>query len=85
MGEPLSFADIKAASRVFGVTINDIMMCALSNALATYFKDKKDDARRINIIIPANIRWSMYKTWEQVELENKFAPIAVDLPLIADP
>jgi len=42
MGEPISFADIKKASKIFGVTINDVMMCALSNAIAQYFEENKD-------------------------------------------
>ena len=85
MGEAISFADIKKASRHFGVTINDVMMCALSNALAEYFEEQKDTSKQINIIIPANIRWKMYKTFENVVLENKFAPVALKLPLIKDP
>lgn len=85
MGEAISFADIKKASRHFGVTINDVMMCALSNALAQFFEEQKDTSKQINIIIPANIRWKMYKTFENVVLENKFAPVALKLPLIKDP
>jgi NRPS condensation-like uncharacterized protein len=85
MGEAISFADIKASSRAFGVTINDVMMCALSSALAKYFAEHDDKNKQINIIIPANIRWKMYKTFESVKLENKFAPVALQLPLINDP
>ena len=48
MGEAISFADIKAASRAFGVTINDVMMCALSNAMAKYFSEHDDKNKQIN-------------------------------------
>lgn len=35
-------------------------------------------------MIPANIRWTMYKTFEEVELENKFAPIPLTIPVESD-
>ena len=34
--------------------------------------------------IPVNIRWEPYYTFDSVKLENKFAPMLIDLPLISD-
>lgn len=38
----------------------------------------------ISICIPANIRYRHYETLEELKLENKFAPVAVVIPLKAD-
>ena len=80
--EPISFASIKESSRTFGITINDLLTCALSNTMAEFFEKRGDKSKMINIVIPANIRWSMYKKSEDVKLENKFAPIALRIPII---
>lgn len=75
---------MKAASRTLGISINDLATCALSNTLKKYFEKQGDKTPEINIVIPANIRWAMYKRPEDVKLENKFAPIPISLPLIGD-
>ena len=41
--------------------------------------DLKTD--KINIVIPANIRFAHYGTWEKVKFENKFAPVPLTIPL----
>ena len=33
---------------------------------------------------PANIRWNRYENFEDVKLENKFAPCHLTIPLIND-
>ena len=35
--------------------------------------------------LPANIRWSRYERYEDVKLENKFAPYPLTIPLLRDP
>jgi hypothetical protein len=35
--------------------------------------------------MPVNIRWDPYATFDSVKLENKFAPVIVDIPLLSDP
>lgn len=35
----------------------------------------------MNIVIPANIRFAHYGTWEKVKFENKFAPVTLLIPL----
>lgn len=34
--------------------------------------------------IPANIRYRHYETLEELKLENKFAPVALQIPLRSD-
>jgi hypothetical protein len=41
--------------------------------------DTKTD--KINIVIPANIRFAHYGSWEKVKFENKFAPVPLEIPL----
>jgi NRPS condensation-like uncharacterized protein len=85
IGSPISFVGVKNASKFLKVTINDIITSSVSNAIATYFKNNGDQSSEINIIIPVNIRWGMYKTFESVKMENKFAPATLTIPLITDP
>jgi hypothetical protein len=39
---------------------------------------------KINIAIPANIRFGHYGTWEKVKFENKFAPVPIVIPIDSD-
>mmetsp|Transcript_842 Transcript_842/g.1275 ORF Transcript_842/g.1275 Transcript_842/m.1275 type:complete len:290 (-) Transcript_842:110-979(-) len=77
-----NFAKIKATSRTLGVTINEVMISALSMATARLFKERGDEKnQRMRIAVPCNIRWKYYKTYDEVELENKFAPMPIKIPL----
>ena len=61
-----------------------VTACA-GTALKKYF-DKKgcSDVKKLNIAIPANIRFAHYPTWEKVKFENKFAPFPMTVPLESD-
>lgn len=84
-GKKYSFERVKEASRKLGITINDLMTTALSMALKRYFVLKGDTKTdMVNIVLPVNIRWAPYDTFDSVKLENKFAPMLVKLPLISD-
>lgn len=82
---PLNFLEIKSRSRQLGCTINDLLTAALTLAVSRYFKEKNDQSKAFNICIPANIRWQMYQTAEEVRLENKFSPIPMRLQVETDP
>jgi|688.fasta_scaffold486860_1 hypothetical protein len=43
------------------------------------------ETTKLNIAMPANIRWSRYERNEDVKLENKFAPYPLTIPLLSDP
>jgi len=45
---------------------------------------KSDEEAKMNICLPANIRWKMYETKEDVKLENKFAGIPLTVPLVSN-
>lgn len=72
---------IKGLSKTIKVTINDIVLGAVSTSLNKMFKEKKDKAKDFQIVIPANIRFKFYPTPEDVKLENKFAAIPLLVPL----
>ena len=38
----------------------------------------------MQIAIPVNIRWAPYKTYDEVQLENKFSPMPITIPLDTD-
>lgn len=82
--DQIPFDSVKKASRNLKCTINDVMTCAVSKAVGDYLSKRGDESKEINICIPANIRWGMYKKYEDVKLENKFAPIALTIPLVKD-
>jgi NRPS condensation-like uncharacterized protein len=84
-GEKFNLEVIKNASKKLKITINDLMTVSLSIAIKRYFVSKGDSkTNRINIALPVNIRWEPYNTFNSVKLENKFAPMPIDLPLFED-
>jgi len=82
--DKIPFDAVKKTSRALKCTINDVMTCALSKSVADFLSKRDDKSKSINICIPANIRWQMYEKYEDVKLENKFAPVALNIPLIHD-
>mgnify|MGYP000951456779 CR=1 FL=1 len=81
------FPKVKDLSKKLGVTINDIVMCALSTAIKEYLKNKGDPLGEENaqgnlsVMIPANIRWGFPKSREEVTTDNCFASMPVVIPL----
>ena len=81
------FPTVKDLSKKLGVTINDIVMCALSTAIKEYLKSKGDPLGEENaegnlsVMIPANIRWGFPKSREEVTTDNCFASMPVVIPL----
>ena len=86
LGKGIALDRIKKCSKSLGVTVNDFMTAALSMAMKRYFLSKDDKkTTKINVGIPVSIRWEMYKTFESVVQENKFAPYPYTLHLAEDP
>lgn len=56
----------------------------MATGVKQYFDLKGEKAEKINIAIPANIRFQHYETWEKVKFENKFAAVALVIPLHKD-
>ena len=85
ISKEFDFLTIKMASRSLGVTINEVMIAALSTAMARLFKEKGDSkSKQMRIAMPCNIRWKYYNTYDEVELENKFAPMPLKIDLESD-
>ena len=72
---------MKELSKLKGVTINDIVLCALTTALSKIFKEQGEKIDNIKIVMPANIRFKFYKSRKQIQFENKFGalPCAVKI------
>jgi NRPS condensation-like uncharacterized protein len=54
---PIGLAVLKETSKKMKITVNDIMMCALTTALNQMFKDKNEKVSQVQLMIPANIRF----------------------------
>jgi len=80
----MNFNQLKALSKKVKVTINDIVMSAMTTGLNKLFKDEGDKSKDIQIYIPANIRFAFYPTPDKIKLENKFAAIPLTVPLTQD-
>lgn len=53
--------------------------------MARLFKKHGDDKNtRFRIAMPCNIRWKQYNTYEEVRMENKFAPMPLKVDLVED-
>jgi len=85
VSKEISFPEIKEKSKTLGCTINDLMTTSLVLAISKYFKENNDQSKAFNICMPANIRWNMYQTPEELKLENKFAPIPLRFETETDP
>ena len=76
------FQDVKEAAKNKGVTINDFITSCLATGVKQYFEMHGDkDRDHLNIVIPANLRFAHYGSWEKVKFENKFAPVPLQIPL----
>jgi len=70
-------------SKKVGVTINDVITCAISKAMNTILHQKGDtEQKEIYMVIPANIRFKFYKTREEIKMENKFSALPFKVPLV---
>jgi hypothetical protein len=75
---PRPLADVKHAGRPAGATVNDVILTAVSAALARYVADRGGDPVDLVTMIPVNLR----KPGEPLprELGNKFALVFLELP-----
>ena len=78
----ISFKNVKDAAHRNKMTINDFLTAGLGAGIKQYMNMKGDTkANKIHIVIPANIRFGPYESWEEVKMENKFAPVSLCIPL----
>ncbi len=81
--EPLSLTEVKAVSKAFGCTVNDVLIAAVSGALRNYLIEQGDDAEAVADIratVPVNLRPLEHAP----DLGNHFGLVFLSLPLGLD-
>jgi diacylglycerol O-acyltransferase len=76
--ESIPLAEIKQSSRALGVTLNDLLLAAVTGSLRAYSKQRgsNPDGLDIRAVVPVNIR----KTGD-LELCNRFGLVYLALPI----
>ncbi|MGD8385229.1 MAG: WS/DGAT domain-containing protein, partial [Lysobacterales bacterium] len=81
--EPLPLEEVKAVSKAFGCTVNDVLIAAVTGALRQYMLDCGDEAAAlvdIRATVPVNLRSLDHAK----ELGNQFGLVFLLLPLSLD-
>lgn len=81
--EPLSLVEVKAVSKAFGCTVNDVLIAAATGALRQYMLeagDKPEQLADIRVTVPVNLRPLEHAQ----ELGNHFGLVFLSLPLSID-
>jgi diacylglycerol O-acyltransferase / wax synthase len=78
-GEPLPLGDVKAVSKVYGVSINDVLLAAVAGAIGSYLQSKGDSTagQEIRAMVPVNLR----PPGDAGQLGNRFGLAPVLLPI----
>ena len=83
--EPLPLAEVKAISKAFGCSINDVLMASVAGALRAYLRAKGDSIAHdcdVRVMVPVNLR----KASRQQKLGNAFGLVPLVLPVgLEDP
>jgi diacylglycerol O-acyltransferase / wax synthase len=76
--EPLRLPEVKAVSRVFGCSINDMLLSCVAGAMRRYLAEAGDKTEGVEVraLVPINLRQP-----GDLELGNRFGIIAVELPV----
>jgi diacylglycerol O-acyltransferase len=77
--EPLPLDDVKLAGRVFGVSINDVLLSCVAGAIGNYLRSLGDDPTgcEIRAMVPVNLR-PLEEAWK---LGNRFGLAPLTLPV----
>jgi diacylglycerol O-acyltransferase len=81
--EPLDLNEVKAVSKAFGCTVNDVLIAAVTGAFREYMVSAGDDAEGLQDIratVPVNLRPLEHAQ----ELGNHFGLVFLSLPLSMD-
>ena len=85
LSREFDFAEVKKTSRSLNSTINELMISCLQVTVARFFKEHGDEKnKRFRIAMPCNIRWKQYETFEEVKMENRFAPMPLKVAITSD-
>jgi len=83
-GDPLPLDRVKAVGRLFGGSINDVLLSCAAGALGSYLRSKGDDptGQAMRAMVPVNLR----PLTEAHKLGNRFGLVPLVLPIgIANP
>ena len=83
-GDPLPLDRVKAVGKVFGGSINDVLLSCAAGALGSYLRSKGDDptGQNMRAMVPVNLR----PMSEAHKLGNRFGLVPLVLPIgIANP
>ena len=81
--KPLPLDEVKAVSKAFGCTVNDVLIAAVTGALRKYLiaeGDSPDNLQDIRATVPVNLRPLEHAQ----ELGNHFGLVFLSLPLAVD-
>ncbi len=81
--DPLPLDEVKAVSKAFGCTVNDVLIAAVTGALRQYMiaaGDKPENLQDIRVTVPVNLR----PLEHALDLGNHFGLVFLSLPLSAD-
>jgi WS/DGAT/MGAT family acyltransferase len=76
--DPVPLADVKAAGRRTGATVNDVMLAAITAAFHRYFAEHGDAVEETVVIVPVNLRPAGAPV--PSGLGNEFGLVFVPLP-----
>jgi diacylglycerol O-acyltransferase / wax synthase len=78
-GEPLPLDEVKAVSKAYGVSINDVLLAAVAGAIGSYLRSQGDDTagQEIRAMVPVNLR----PPADAHQLGNRFGLVPVLLPI----
>ncbi len=83
--EPLPLLEVKAVSKAYGCSVNDVLMASVAGAIRSYLVHKGDQVDwdcEVRAMVPVNLR----KPEQQGQLGNAFGLVPLVLPLgIEDP
>lgn len=77
--DPLSFANVKAAAKTLGCTINDVLLATAAGALGLHLRERGAaiDGVTIRALVPVNLR----SATEEPALGNRFGLVFANLPI----
>jgi WS/DGAT/MGAT family acyltransferase len=80
--EPLNLADVKAVSRAYRCTVNDVLMASAAGALRSYLLDRGEaiDGVTLRATVPVNLRPLKHAK----KLGNHFGLVFLELPVGED-
>jgi NRPS condensation-like uncharacterized protein len=85
VGKKYLIEDLKRSAKELKVSMNDIASAALSVGLAEYLEEKGDPQKGpMSAMIPVNLRTKKVKRASDVELQNNFTLVLLDL-MIGEP